>query len=84
MTRDRRTRLESFSARESEAGDFDDLDDFRPAPSARPAKPRSLVLQVALGVWLGGMALGLTWWLISLMLFGGAASLGALSLKFGG
>ncbi|MDV7213730.1 hypothetical protein [Azotobacter beijerinckii] len=63
----KRNRLESFSARE------DDLEDFAAEiRQPRPVEPReragSLVLQIALGVWLGGLALGLTWYGLSLVL----------------
>ncbi|SFA99237.1 hypothetical protein [Azotobacter beijerinckii] len=63
----KRNRLESFSARE------DDLEDFaaeiRQPRQAEPQKRAgSLVLQIALGVWLGGLALGLTWCGLSLVL----------------
>jgi len=67
----KRNRLESFSARE------DDLEldmDFAPPRQAAPAtKSRSggaggLVLQIALGVWLGGLALALTLFGLSLVM----------------
>ncbi|SEI73224.1 hypothetical protein SAMN04244572_01478 [Azotobacter beijerinckii] len=64
----KRNRLESFSARE------DDLEDFAAEiRQPRQVEPRErassrLVLQIALGVWLGGLALGLTWYGLSLVL----------------
>lgn len=66
----KRNRLESFSARE------DDLEmdmDFAPPRQAAPTtKSRSggagLVLQIALGVWLGGLALALTLFGLSLVM----------------
>lgn len=55
----KRNRIESFSARED---DLDDLDLGLALPrKAEPSRRSgSLVLQIALGVWLGGMALALT------------------------
>ena len=63
----KRNRLESFSARE------DDLEDFGAEHfHSRQSEPRNgtdgLVLRIAFGVWLGGLALGLTWYGLSLVL----------------
>ncbi|GAB3474605.1 hypothetical protein [Azotobacter salinestris] len=65
----KRNTLEGFSARE------DDLEEFELeiAPATRAAGQRrsrsgSLVLQIALGVWLGGLALMLTWYGLSQVL----------------
>ncbi|WP_177412156.1 hypothetical protein [Pseudomonas cavernae] len=86
MERDKRTRLESFSAREDDRLATDDeLYDYRQPAPQRQARPRHLVLQIALGVWLGGMALMLTWLLLSLLLgnFAGNLLNGSLTPKFG-
>ncbi|UVE17005.1 hypothetical protein NVV93_15620 [Pseudomonas sp. LS44] len=68
MERDKRTRLESFSAREGESMGMDELDDYRQPEVRRPARQRSLTLQIALGIWLGGVGLMLTWFLFNLLL----------------
>jgi len=71
MRQVKRNRLESFSAREfDDPLDLDMLeDDF--APPATPRKPghrqRGLSLQIALGIWLGGMALMITWLLVFIL-----------------
>lgn len=47
----------------------------------RPERPRRLVLDIALGIWLGGMALTLTW---AALWFGlGALFLAGLNLQLG-
>ncbi|ACO80362.1 hypothetical protein AvCA_42380 [Azotobacter vinelandii CA] len=63
-----RNRLEGFSAREDDQEDFDL--EIAPSRAAAPARRRSgsLVLQIALGVWLGGLALMLTWYGLELLL----------------
>ncbi|MFC0712212.1 hypothetical protein [Azorhizophilus paspali] len=63
-----RNRLEGFSAREDDLEDFDL--ETAPSRAAAPARRRSgsLVLKIALGVWLGGLALMLTWYGLELLL----------------
>ncbi|GAB3396173.1 hypothetical protein [Azotobacter armeniacus] len=64
----KRNRLEGFSAREDELEDFGlEIDQPRLAERRR-SSTGSLVLQIALGTWLGGMALMLTWYGLSLVL----------------
>jgi len=52
--------------------DEDDYDDYPPraATAAAPRRERRLAWEIALGIWLGGMALGTTsaigWFLIGL------------------
>ena len=58
--------------------DRDDLEDFFPRPQAKPAK--SLVMQVASGVFLGGLAL----WLVQLAATALYAKLLLGTLTFGG
>ena len=58
--------------------DRDDLEDFFPRPKAKPAK--SLVGQVALGVFLGGLAL----WLVQLAATSLYTKLMLGTLTFGG
>ncbi|ASL25586.1 hypothetical protein E0E54_19580 [Azotobacter chroococcum] len=61
-------RLEGFSAREDEPEDFD-LEVEQPRfTERRRSRNGSQVLQIALGVWLGGLALMLTWYGLSLVL----------------
>ncbi|MBM7060202.1 hypothetical protein JQX08_05740 [Pseudomonas sp. UL073] len=67
MQRDRNTRFESFSAREGEAADFDEQDDYRQPAGRKPGRQRSLTLQIALGIWLGGVALMVTWFLLNVL-----------------
>lgn len=69
MQRDRHTRLESFSARESDPLELDDHERYSQRHSvASPAKPRNLTLQIAFGIWLGGTALMVTAWVLGLVL----------------
>ncbi|WP_460116774.1 hypothetical protein [Pseudomonas sp. S2_C03] len=58
--------------------DRDDLDDFIPRPQAKRAK--SLVMQVATGVFLGGLAL----WLVQLAATALYAKLMMGTITFGG
>jgi len=59
-------RLEGLSARDDHHEEF-----VAKSAPPRPTEPRrrtgSLVLQIALGVWLGGLALGLTWYGLTLI-----------------
>ncbi|MET1080734.1 MAG: hypothetical protein ABWY06_22210 [Pseudomonas sp.] len=67
MQRDNRDRLESFSAREDDQVDPDPF--YRASHSARaPRQGQNLALQIALGIWLGGLALGLSAWALNLLL----------------
>ncbi|SDS19640.1 hypothetical protein [Pseudomonas oryzae] len=58
--------------------DEDDYDDYRPRAAA-PRRERRLAYEIALGIWLGGMALAVTsavgWYLV------GAVAIG--TIKFG-
>jgi len=58
--------------------DRDDLDDFIPRPPAK--RDKSLVLQVAAGVFLGGLAL----WLVQLATTAAYAKLMLGTITFGG
>jgi hypothetical protein len=58
--------------------DRDELDHFTPRPQAK--RQKSLVLQVALGVFLGGLAL----WLVQLSATALLAKLAMGTLQFGG
>ncbi|MGF6097705.1 hypothetical protein [Pseudomonas sp. 18175] len=59
--------------------DRDELDDYAPR-AAPPKRQKSLVLQVALGVFLGGLAL----WLVQLGATAIMAKLAMGTLQFGG
>ncbi len=59
--------------------DRDELDDYVPR-APQPKRQKSLVLQVALGVFLGGMAL----WLVQLGATALMAKLAMGTLQFGG
>ena len=48
---------------------FDD-DDFAPAQRSLPRRERNLALQIALGIWLGGVALAVTGFLAGLLFAG--------------
>lgn len=56
------------------------FDDEAPArPHGKPAREKNLALQIALGIWLGGVALGITGLLANLLLGGllsGAVKIG--------
>lgn len=45
----------------------DEPEYFRPEPGAAKP-PRGLTLQIAMGIWLGGVALGLTAFLLNVLL----------------
>ncbi len=62
-----RNRLKSFSAREDDLDDFE-AERFRPHQIGPQKRADGLVLRIAFGVWLGGLALGLTWYGLSLLL----------------
>jgi hypothetical protein len=59
--------------------DRDELDDYTPR-TPQPKRQKSLVLQVALGVFLGGLAL----WLVQLGATALMAKLAMGTLQFGG
>ncbi|MCY1273134.1 hypothetical protein D9M70_217350 [compost metagenome] len=48
--------------------ELDELDDYRQPAARKPARQRSLTVQIALGIWLGGVALMVTWFLFNLLL----------------
>ena len=58
--------------------DEDDYDDYRPKTTA-PRRERRLAYEIALGIWLGGMAMSVTsavgWYLIT--------TLSSVSIQFG-
>ncbi|WP_248733230.1 hypothetical protein [Pseudomonas sp. MWU13-2517] len=60
--------------------DRDELDDYTPPRAPRAKQQKSLVLQVALGVFLGGLAL----WLVQLGATALMAKLAMGTLQFGG
>lgn len=64
----KRNRLEGFSAREDGLEDFDLEIDQPRFTERQQSRTGSLVLQIALGIWLGGTALMLTWYGLSLVL----------------
>ena len=60
-------------------GYFDDEPPARPHGKPAPAREKNLALQIALGIWLGGVALGITGLLANLLLGGlltGAVKIG--------
>jgi|GEM_PF-216416 hypothetical protein len=60
--------------------DPDDMDPFPPRATHHPKREKSLVLQVALGVFLGGLAL----WLVQLGATAIMAKLAMGTFQFGG
>ncbi|WP_178084165.1 hypothetical protein [Pseudomonas sp. 2FG] len=81
---DKRTRLESFSAREDDLREPDELYGIGQASRHQP-RQRNLALQVALGIWLGGTALMITWFILSLLFANLATNVlnGSFTPKFG-
>lgn len=59
--------------------DYDDYDDYRPSAAAAPRRERRLAFEIALGIWLGGVAVAATsavgWYLIT--------TLSSVSIQFG-
>lgn len=57
----------------------DDYDDYRPSAAPAPRRERRLVFEIALGVWLGGVALAVTsgigWYLYT--------TLSSVTIQFG-
>ncbi|WP_187671211.1 hypothetical protein [Zestomonas carbonaria] len=64
--------------------ELDDLDDYRQPVSRKLEKQRSLAFQIALGIWLGGVALMITGFLFHLLLisFAGKLMSGEFSIRF--
>ncbi len=81
---DKRTRLESFSAREDDLRESDELYGIGQTGRHQP-RQRNLALQIALGIWLGGTALMITWFILTLLFANLATNVlnGSLSPKFG-
>ncbi|WP_177412465.1 hypothetical protein [Pseudomonas cavernicola] len=84
MKMDKRTRLESFSAREDDLREPDELYGIDQTSRHQP-RQRNLALQIALGIWLGGTALMITWFILSLLFANLATNVlnGSLTPKFG-